>query len=168
MRSQTPTIKKNIFNVAKSRISAGFRGSTVIIPHVCNNIGLFGAGFAAAIRQEFPVVASNFEMLGKKSKLGYVQYIETLKDQSYGHKLIFANMIAQNKTISPSNTRPLNYEALVKCMINVREYIGSLSLDHVEIHCPKFGSGLAGGNWLLINDLISDIWHHQKTYIYTK
>jgi len=27
-----------------------------------------------------------------------------------------------------------------------------------EIHCPQFGSGLAGGNWEFITELIEDIW----------
>ena len=34
----------------------------------------------------------------------------------------------------------------------------SLSSDKIEIHCPKFGSGLAGGNWHFIENLIEDIW----------
>ena len=30
--------------------------------------------------------------------------------------------------------------------------------ENIEIHCPKFGSGLAGGNWNFISDLIDDVW----------
>ena len=36
----------------------------------------------------------------------------------------------------------------------------------VEINSPKFGSGLAGGNWYFINDLIEDIWGDFNVYIY--
>jgi hypothetical protein len=90
-----------------------------------------------------------------------------MKDQEYLHELIFANMIAQNGTISQNNPRPLNYEALVKCMVDVRNYIQSSDKDKVQIHCPKFGSGLAGGNWSFIKDIIDDVWKNNIVYIYT-
>lgn len=165
---QSKIHKKNIFDVAIERVKSDFNGATVIIPHVCNNIGLFGAGFALDLKNKFPIVATNFELLGKKTKLGYVQYVEVLKNHNYGHKLIIANMIAQNKTISYHNKRPLNYESLVKCMIDIRNYINGIDSDTIEIHCPKFGSGLAGGNWLFIQDLINDVWNNIQITVYQK
>jgi hypothetical protein len=160
--------KKNIFDISKTRVKADINGCSVIIPHVCNNIGLFGAGFASAVKIEFPIVATNFELLGKQSKLGYVQYVEALHNNSAHHKLIIANMIAQNRTISANNPRPLNYEYLMICMANIRNYVNTLGDDRVEIHCPKFGSGLAGGDWKLINYLIEDIWKNIPVYVYSK
>ena len=38
--------------------------------------------------------------------------------------------------------------------------------EKIEIHCPKFGSGLAGGNWEFIKDLIEDIWGRYFVTIY--
>jgi hypothetical protein len=72
-------------------------------------------------------------------------------------------MIAQNGIRSPENNRPLNYLALVKSMNSLSQYIhtntGFINKNEkIEIHCPKFGSGLAGGNWNFITDLINDIW----------
>lgn len=160
-------VKSDIFATTQNIIDSKYLGSTVIVPHVCNNVGLFGAGFAAAIRKHFPIVSTNFELLGKKTKLGYVQYIEVYKDPTYEHKLIFANMIAQNGIISQNNPRPLNYEALVKCMVDVRNYISHLDKEKTEIHCPKFGSGLAGGNWNFIHDLINDIWSTLNVIVYS-
>ena len=168
MQSTPITNRKNIFDISISRINSERNGATVIIPHVCNNVGLFGAGFALDLRNRFPEVATNFELLGKKTKLGYVQYIEVMKNKNYQHKLYVANMIAQNKIISHNNKRPLNYEYLVKCMIDVRNHIYDLNLEQVEIHCPKFGSGLAGGNWLFIQHLIDDIWHNIPVMVYQK
>ena len=160
------TTKTDIFSVTESRIRDKFHGSTVIIPHVCNNMGRFGAGFAAAVRNNYPIVSSNFELLGTNIKLGYVQYVSVFRDDIYEHELIFANMIAQNGTINKNNTRPLNYEALVKCMINIRDFIAQKNKEKIEIHCPKFGSGLAGGNWLFINNLIEDIWSGIPVFVY--
>lgn len=161
--------KNNIFDTTASIIKAGNNGSTVIVPHVCNNVNLFGAGFALAVAEQYPIVKQNFHLLSNKNKLGSVQYITVMKDNHYRRELIFANMIAQNKTISQNNSRPLNYEALVNCMIDVRAHINKLKdneHDRVEIHCPKFGCGLAGGNWGFINDLIEDIWKDIPVYVY--
>ena len=173
MKSTQNTTQHNldIFDISRSRILAQNDGSSVIIPHVCNNINLFGAGFAAAVADNYPIVKQNFHMLGNRAKLGYVQYVTAAKNKTHDHQLIFANMVAQNRTISPNNRRPLNYEYLIKCMIDVRNYainFQKMNDEKLEIHCPKFGSGLAGGNWNFIRELIADIWFNIPVYIYSK
>jgi hypothetical protein len=83
-------------------------------------------------------------------------------------------MIGQNGIINrESNPRPLKYPALVAAMQNVARTASDLTDltdgTKVEIHAPKFGSGLAGGNWNFICDLITDIWLDTlNVYIYTK
>ena len=79
-------------------------------------------------------------------------------------------MIAQNGTISKKNYRPLNYLALVKCMNQINMFISkNFNNDtRVEIHAPRFGCGLAGGNWNFISDLIDDIWTNKSVVIYLK
>lgn len=171
-RHNFTTIKnENIFDIAEQRIYSGPQGSTVIIPHVCNNIGVFGGGFTGSILDRYPIVKINFDMLGNQPKLGHTQFVTVKTEEKYRHKLIFANMIAQNKTIGYSNARPLNYAALVKCMSTIKTFIENEMKNQdssgIEIHAPKFGSGLAGGNWLFISDLIDDIWKNTPIYIYT-
>lgn len=162
------TITSNIFDFCEDRIANINNGSSVLIPHVCNNLGLFGAGFANSVKNRYPIVSTNFEMLGNKLKLGYVQYVSAKKNNQSNHEIIFANMIAQNGIINKKNPRPLNYEALVKSMVNVKNYILDNSFkDQIEIHCPKFGSGLAGGNWIFIKELIYDIWRDIPVYVYS-
>lgn len=169
-KSKLTYFHSNIFESSLSRVKSGNNGCNVIIPHVCNNINLFDAGFAHAISLNFPSVKENFHLLGNKAKLGYVQYISVFRDKISDHEMIFANMIAQNKTLTPNNKRPLNYEALVKSMIDVRNYaqkLISIKDSPIEIHCPKFGSGLAGGNWSFIENLIYDIWGSLSVFVYT-
>lgn len=164
------TYDSNIFDSALSRINSQNNGATVVIPHVCNNINVFGAGFAAAVSNRYPIVKENFYLLGNKAKLGYVQYVNVEKNKQYGYDIVFANMIAQNNIISQNNYRPLNYEFLVKCMIDVRHYVSNYVKDNdikVEIHCPKFGSGLAGGNWNFIENLVQDIWGGFSVFVYS-
>jgi hypothetical protein len=156
----------DLFETIKKRVTAGNSGCTVIVPHVCNNIDLFGAGFAAQVADRYPNVKDNYHMLGKnflKANLGYSQILNVYEDPKFKHKLIFVNMIAQNGIKSIKNPRPLNYFALAKSMSQVSSFINSNTdfknkQESIEIHAPKFGSGLSGGNWNFISDLIEDIW----------
>lgn len=163
--------KRNIFESIQDRINAEVNGCTVIVPHVCNNINVFGGGFTKDINIYYPIVGENFHMLGKSAKLGKTQFVIADTNKSYGHQIIFANMIAQNGIISTKNPRPLNYIALSYCINEITNYISSLKQNSdfdVEIHAPKFGSGLAGGNWSFISELISDSWNKYNTFIYLK
>jgi hypothetical protein len=171
MKNKLYPIKGDVLNSVEKIVYAENNGSSVIVPHVCNNVNAFGAGFADAVSSRYPIVKQNYHLLGTnflKYNLGYVQYVEVLRDKTYNHKLIFANMISQNGLISEKNPRPLNYYALVKCMSSVSHYI-NVNFDSdqkVQIHCPKFGCGLAGGNWNFIQDLIHDIWNKTDTFVY--
>jgi hypothetical protein len=161
---------QNIFDIAKERINAETNSATVLIPHVCNNVNGFGAGFAGQIASLYPEVKANFHLLGNQAKLGHVQFVTADSESRNKNKIIFANMISQNGIISRSNNRPLNYGALVYCMNQVRafakEYNRTNEIDNFEIHAPKFGSGLAGGNWSFISYLIDDIWSDLNVFIY--
>lgn len=165
-------VKGNLFDYVEQIVKAGNNGSSVIVTHVCNNIDLFGAGFAAEVTQHYPIVKENYHLLGKsflQNNLGYVQFVEVLHESKYGHKLVFANMIAQQGIINKSsNPRPLNYLALTKSMLGVSRYISNNFDDSVQIHAPKFGSGLAGGNWAFITNLIEDIWSKKRVFIYNR
>jgi hypothetical protein len=164
----------DIFESVQKRISAAHMGSTIFIPHVCNNIDLFGGGFAAQVASRFPEVKANYHVLGKnflRTNFGYSQIVKVREDKKYKHGLYFVNMIAQNGIRSPNNPRPINYAALVKSMIQVSQYIigntgFSNKTENVEIHAPKFGSGLAGGDWNFISDLIDDIWGKYTVFVY--
>lgn len=166
---------ENIFSIIEDRISSKNEGATVFVPHVCNNIDLFGAGFAAQVGDLYPSVKANYHMLGKNflyKNMGYSQILKVKEDNKYKHKLYFVNMIAQNGIRSFANERPLNYYGLVKSMVSLSQFIdnntGFLNkTEKIEIHCPKFGSGLAGGNWLFISDLIEDIWGKYTVFVYS-
>lgn len=159
--------QKDIFECSKERVDSTEHGSSVIIPHVCNNIDVFGAGFASAVESKYPIAKINYHMLGKnflKNNLGYCQIINVYSNTKTKQSIYIANMIAQNGTISRNNPRPINYLALAKSMSLVSNFIVKETntnehIDSIEIHCPKFGSGLAGGNWNFISDLIEDIWN---------
>lgn len=160
-------IKEDIFLSLSKLLDSNIHSTTIIVPHVCNNIDVFGGGFTAGIVQHYPIVRDNYHMLGPsflQKNLGYTQFILARENKKNNNQIIFANMIAQNGTISPRNKRPLNYLALCRSMLSVSKYIKeTINRDQsVQIHAPKFGSGLAGGNWNFISDLISDMWGISK------
>jgi len=72
------------------------------------------------------------------------------------------NMIAQHGTISRSmdddpDRPPVRYGALASCLRKVADYVTHLP-QGTQIHAPKFGAGLAGGNWDFIEELIREEW----------
>lgn len=156
----------------------------VVIPHVCNNIKAWGAGFVMALSKKEETPKKCYEqmfkdrtpMLGEVSFSSflhtstYMEYppymgsaILEWRDNGYSDPKIFvANMIAQDGVIGRSNYKiPLRYSALVKSMRTVADWIKDreerFSVKHV-IHTPKFGSELAGGNFKFISELIREIW----------
>lgn len=126
----------------------------IIIPHVCNNIGAFSAGFVVPLSKKWPSTKTEYRKLNKTEglKLGWVQFLRVEEN------VVVANMIAQDGIIGPKNPVPLKYDALEKCLETVADYIkenrrtGEWLCD--EVIAPKFGSGLAGGDWSKIEAII--------------
>lgn len=138
-----------------------------VIPHVCNNIGAWGAGFTHALNKAFgngPYQTYQGTSIpspnGLKNFLGEISVCDVL----FEHEVFVINMIAQSGLISKSNPKPIKYWALIRCMEKVREHIGLIKNDPdlrnkpLKIHCPKFGSELAGGKWEFIKELIMETW----------
>jgi len=64
-------------------------------------------------------------------------------------------MVAQKGVRTQNNPVPLRYGALALCMYKTMLLARTLGFD---IACPKFGCGLAGGNWEVIRSMIDEIW----------
>jgi hypothetical protein len=134
-------------------------GKSIVVPHVVNNLGAFGAGFAAGVAKHWPIVREQYlEMRA----LGYV--LGTNQVVGVSENLAVINMIAQRGLIGRSNPHPLNYDALRKCMEMVPSVVKTMA---GEIHTIKFGSGLAGGDWDRIEEMIDEIWGDLSVTIYT-
>jgi hypothetical protein len=68
-------------------------------------------------------------------------------------------MVAQHSTIKKGEKVPIRYWALTRCMMYVAHKMQKgVDLYADEIWCPKFGAGLAKGNWDYIETLINEIW----------
>jgi len=133
---------------------------TVIIPHVCNDIGAWGAGFVLALSRKWDKPEADYKAFCKFGpKLNRALLGQTIFSKAE-QGIIVANMVAQ-KGVRSSNPdkKPIRYSALVDCMRQVAEALSMFgSSVPVRIHCPKFGSDLAGGTWAFIEELITEIW----------
>ena len=139
----------------------------VYLPHVCNDIGGWGAGVVLAISRKWrgpeEVYKSFIRRNGQgEQNLGNVEFWDS-RVNGWPEDTIVCNMVAQHDYQSDENPRPINYIALAKCMGKVEEVLTIRkrvlgNARPIRIHCPKFGSDLAGGNWDFILNLIEDAW----------
>jgi len=131
----------------------------VVIPHICNDENIWGGGFVIALSKKWKEPEQIYRQFCKdRSPEPVIGEVCFAKINNY---LAVANMIAQSGTISISNSIPLKYSSLMKCMDKVVDYIEmikSKTSGPVVIHCPKFGSLRAGGNFDFILELIREIW----------
>ena len=118
----------------------------IIIAHVCNNKGAWGSGFVIPLGKKYPLAKSEYLENFEWFDLGETQIVEV------DYPTVFvANMFAQTL----GGKRPLFYNALAKCIDEVRE---EAEIRNATIIAPMFGAGLAGGNWSFIEELIEDCW----------
>ena len=142
----------------------------VLVAHVCNDVGAFGAGFVLAVTKAWGQgpehkYKEQVSATPASERLGEVSYAlvkEAPNGDLLSPQIIVANMIAQSSTISTGNRRPLKYNALARCMDEVARIVIKSQNENKcridSIHCPKFGSDLAGGDWAFIEELINDCW----------
>lgn len=148
-------------------------GNKLII-HCCNDIGAWGSGFVIAISKRWtrPELyyrnwtnhsSSVYLLNGVQSKdtsqfkLGQIQTVQVEDD------IYVINMVGQrsvgNLTLKvldqEYNIPPVRYEAIRECLIRTAQVAVDLN---ASIHCPRFGTGLAKGNWSVIENLIEDIF----------
>lgn len=122
----------------------------IVIPHVVNIRNKMGSGFVIPLAKHFPEAKASYHSFCARfdepadlfGRVDLAECSETIK---------VANMFAQDL----GGNRPLQYNYLSQCM----EFVAHRTyFSEATIVAPKFGAGLAGGNWNFIHDLIYDCW----------
>lgn len=124
-----------------------------LLIHVCNNKHVWGAGFVLALSRKWTVP----EFYYKRTvflNLGDVQFIRVASD------VVVANMVGQ---VLGGKIPPIRYDALRICLKQVAE--AALTID-ATVHAPRFGAGLAGGDWAVIEQMINEELGDVDVYIY--
>jgi len=116
-----------------------------IIPHVCNNINRWGAGFVMALSRKWDEPQKQYHQMSQH--LGETRLVKVSED------IYVANMIGQSGTISPENPNPVDYNAIRIALMSVNQSAIRLG---ASIHAPKFGSDLAGSDWNIIEKIIEE------------
>lgn len=117
-----------------------------IIVHVCNDENRWGLGFVLALSKKWRQPEIAYHMM-KDMILGNVQFVR-VEDN-----IIVANMIGQHSVGFKNGIAPIRYNAIRECLIKVNE---EAILTGSSIHCPRFGAGLSGGSWEIIEQIIKE------------
>ncbi len=126
-------------------------GTRIIAQIVNDKTPNWGAGFARAVRNKYPLVQKDFREWAAFSpenfKLGNI-HTSVASDE-----LCIVSMIAQHgygESVKPR----IRYAALRDCLHQLKET--SLGKG-ASVHMPRIGTGYAGGNWSYILELVDEI-----------
>jgi len=137
-------------------------GKKLIIPHVCNDKGGWGAGLVVAISKKWDLPEKSYRRWAKNGyrtdrntkdfTLGHIQLVQ-VEDNIY-----IANMIAQHDThpyVDKENIAipPIRYDRVRQCLNKVAIMAQKQNAD---IAVARIGCGLAGGTWQVIEGLIKE------------
>jgi hypothetical protein len=130
-----------------------------IIPHICNNIGGWGAGFVLALSKRWPQPEQRYKAAWQsgKAELGSTHLVRVEDD------IWVANMVAQRGIRGPKNPKPIQYRALKKTLRMVAHHARSLK---ATVHMPLLGAGLSGGDWDVIEDIVEQTLCRQGIVVY--
>lgn len=140
-------------------------GINTVIAHVCNDIGMWGAGVSGAIGKKWPIAEIRFhqwyfhrndpEGLREYNlppfSLGNISYATLNSD----NRFYACNMLAQRGVRSHKNLVPLNMDALEDCLFKLAQDCRESGLS---VAMPKIGAGLGGGDWNEISVLINNVF----------
>lgn len=120
-----------------------------IIVHICNNVGLWGAGFVLALSRIWPEPEAAYRDWCTNPKatvaLGMIQPVVVARD------IMVINMIAQHNVGTRGGIPPIRYEALYTCL----EKVVKVAKDtDASVHMPRIGCGLSGGHWNEVEAII--------------
>lgn len=118
----------------------------VIIAHVVNNVGAWGKGFTRDLGRRFPLAAEAYKQRHQTRHLGNVIVVP-------GKYVAVMHMIAQNGLPGKDNPKPLDMDALRRCLM----FVGQTAREWGRsVHMPKIGTGIARGKWSEIRPLIEE------------
>lgn len=124
-----------------------------IVAHICNDAGLFGAGFALAVAKRWPI-ARDYYHNWFKSRAGF--FLGAVAVLIVEPDIRIAHMIAQHGVRSASNRVPIRYDALEQCLLELTVWsTHNGAANSATVHMPRIGCGLAGSTWNRIEPLIA-------------
>lgn len=125
-------------------------GPRIIAQIVNDKASTWGAGFARAVRLQYPEVQTQFKDWVNENRrnlsLGKTHFAPVSPD------LTVCSMVAQHG-FGESEKPRLRYAALKRCLLDLK---AEAQRRRASVHMPRIGSGWAGGNWSIIAQLIDE------------
>lgn len=120
------------------------------IAHISNDIGAWGAGFVLALSNKWNYPEEFYRAVAaeKGLTLGDVHIVPVERN------IVVMNMVAQAGIGFNDGVAPIRYDALRTCLNKVNEHCVMFG---GTLHAPRFGAGLAGGDWNIIEGIILDV-----------
>jgi O-acetyl-ADP-ribose deacetylase (regulator of RNase III) len=149
----------NLVNVKGDIITHIKYGSFDVVVHGCNCFCKMKSGLAAQISKNYPIVyeADLKTIPGDYNKLGNYTYAEV--DSVNDKNVIVVNCYIQYN-YGRTNKRYVDYDALRLCLRKI-----NFKYSHKKIGLPKIGSGLAGGDWNIIKNIITEELKDMSVFI---
>ena len=162
--------------------SAATPHKPLIIAHVCNNTGAWGAGFTGAVDKAFgprpqqvyrtwwdqhrlanpPLLPYRpGEFTPPRFVLGETQLVLPR------HDVYVANMVAQSGLYSATNPVPLHYHSLQLCLRSLSHLADLVAgSEGVTLQMPRIGTGLARGKWDEVELLLqAELMNHEVVIV---
>jgi O-acetyl-ADP-ribose deacetylase (regulator of RNase III) len=123
-----------------------------IIVHVCNDLGRWGKGFVLALLARWAEPETRYREWSRGGAavpfaLGQVQFVEVEP------VLWVANVLGQHGIRKAGAAPPIRYQAVRAGLTIVAQFAQA---HNATIHMPRIGTGLAGGDWETISQLIRE------------
>ena len=131
-------------------IALARKGEFDVITHGCNCMSNMGAGLAPHMARAFGCDRFKLEFVGLRgdiNKLGQIDY----KECAISPEKSITVVNSYTQYIPSAVAKPLDYEALTLCMRKINH-----RFKGKRIGLPKIGSGLAGGDWDRIKQIIQE------------
>ncbi|MCP3993000.1 MAG: macro domain-containing protein [Actinomycetia bacterium] len=126
-------------------------GGNKIIAHICNDIGGWGLGFVLALSNRWNEPEQAYygwyqERASNDFELGSIQLIAVEPD------IWVANIIGQRGIHPGPDGPPVRYDAIE---VGLNQLADEAVAMDATIHMPRIGCGLAGGDWTVVEGIIT-------------
>jgi hypothetical protein len=130
-------------------------GPKIVCQLVNDRAGTWGGGVARASAKKYPDAQARFkDWLGaspKSARLGKVHFAKVEDD-------VFLASVVGQEGFGTAAVPRIRYGALERGLEEVAAHARELG---ASIHMPRLGSGMAGGNWQTVENLIRDVMSNQ-------
>lgn len=148
-RSKTESPIRSRFSIVRGDATKPRGSGSKLICQIVNDKAItWGAGFALAVRKEWPATQRDFTNWATSKRtefrLGNAHFSQINVD------LVLASLVAQHG-YGPSQKPRIRYLALDQALEKVAAFAKERD---ASIHLPRIGSGHAGGDWGIVREII--------------